>query len=133
MAEERRGIGGYVWTGVIVAVFFVAGGAIWPKYTLSWNLPAREQAAVDAAMKPVATTVLAQDCAEAARMDPDTATMTTVAALTSSSQQVNEILKTSWVNFEGIELSSANKRALADACQKLIFPPAEANAAPASG
>lgn len=118
---KRAGI-----TSAVVAAIIVFGGQFWPGYQLDSSAEKMAVDRTEVAVKAVATNILPALCASKAKSDPDAAKLTEVAALTSPSQQASKISDTEWVNFEGLTLSSVNKRALADSCQKLLFPPTEA-------
>lgn len=116
----------YIWGAVGGAIATVIVGFAWGGWVTGGSAEKAANDRAEVAMKAVATNILPALCAGKAKSDPDAAKLTEVAALTSPSQQTSKILETQWVTFEDLTLSSVNKRALADACQKLLFPPTEA-------
>ena len=126
---ERRGFwkgiaGGIIVGGIALAIIgFTWGG--WQTAGAAQKM-ANDQTL--AGVNVFAAAILGSDCAKMAKADPESATLASITALTNPNQRVNEVAKTEWVKSDDVELSSANIRAVADACVKLLFPSAEANA-----
>ncbi len=120
---ERKGwpIGTFIWGAVIGAAGLAILGFTWGGWYTDSGATKFANAQAEAAVKAVAVSALAPMCVLNAKVDPDVGKLTTITALASSSERTNEVLKTAWATFADVELSTANQRAVADACSKLLF------------
>lgn len=124
--------GRYATVAIAGALFVMAAGQFWPGYQLDSTAKEAVEKAVDDALKPVATNFLPALCVELAQADPERSAKIESINAVKGYQKTSKLLDTGWVDVPGYTtLSPANKRILADGCQLLLFPPAEAtNTAP---
>lgn len=81
----------------------------------------------EAALKTVAINVLPAICVAQAQADLESATKLAEMSAVTGYQRTSKLVEASWTKIDGVELSSANRSILADACGKLLFPATDAS------